>query len=157
MPLQANDPTYEPFKPMSELATQTQSQKLPSAQSRFAGIVMKDLNPDVKRAAEALWNAYEALDLEVVTTLEDAEGDLMAAMPVIDGYENEIGELVKELVADLRANFHGDSDMPLQVRFSHKAREDSLEPLLPRATGRLVMVPIAQDVSLHTTVQGDKE
>lgn len=141
---------------LSSGPTQLSQNEARLSHARFANLVLKNLKPEVRRAAEALWAAYEKLDIEIVTTLADAEGDVMAVMPVMDGYENEIGELVKELVSDLRANFKGDSEMPLQVRFAHKSQEQSIEPMLPRATGRLVVVPIAQDISLHTTIEGSK-
>ncbi len=122
---------------------------------RFAGIVRKDLAPEVQRAAAALWAAYESLDLEVITTLRDAEQDLLAAMPDLNGYENEIRQLVAELTIDLRTNFYQLDDQPVRLRFAYQGEKDLIGQLLSASAARLVVMPVENDISLHTNIHGE--
>lgn len=124
-----------------------------ASNARFTQPVLKNLSPEICRAAEALWANYEALDLEVITTLEDAEPDFLAAMPVIDGFEDEINQLVKELIEDVRMNFKGAAEAPLRLRFAYQNEDELISNLLPHSAARLVVMPVDKDISLHANVK----
>ncbi len=127
----------------------------PANNKRFARLMLKNISPEVRRAVEALWENYEALDLIVITTSEAAADDLLAAMPVIEGVEDEIRQMVTELVDDLRTNFKDAADMPLRLRFAYQNEDELIDQVLPRSAARLVVMPIDQDISLHTNIKED--
>lgn len=123
---------------------------------RYVQPVLKDLPPEIRRAAEALWSRYETLDIEVITTMEKAANDLFIALPAIEGFGDEIGQLAIELVADIRANFCCDERAPLRLRFAYQNQDELIEQLMPSKPSRLVLVPMDKDLSLHTNVEGEK-
>jgi hypothetical protein len=126
-----------------------------SVANRFSGIVKKELSPAVRRAAAALWDAYEALDIELITNLRDAHHDLHTALPLIEHHEDEILELVSELAADLRRHFAIAADHPVRLRFAYRSEDDLIEQLLSSSAARVVVVPMEQDASLHTNVHAE--
>lgn len=123
------------------------------AKDRLNNAVLKNLSPHLQRAVEALWANFEALDLELITTPADAEEDFLAAIPAIDGVEDDIRQLVRELVEDIRMNFNTASDAPMRLRFAYQNKDELIEQILPRSRARLVVMPLDKNISLHANVK----
>jgi len=126
----------------------------PMGTGRLTEIVQKNLTPAMGRAAMAMADAYEALDIEVITTLQNAAEDFLAALPIIDGYEDEIRQMAIELVADMCSRFEAYPHQNLRLRFAYQNEADLVDQLLSIQASRLVVVPVEDSVSLHADVLG---
>ncbi len=117
-------------------------------------ITRKDLSPQMQRIAIALRDYCEMINIEVHTTAAHAVEDLLAAMPVIPGHENDILLLVRAIVDDIPEVFK-DAAQPLFLRFVNQDNEDKIKDIAPAGTSHIVMVPVATSLSLHATPQNE--
>lgn len=128
-----------------------------AAANRGATITIQSLPPALQSAVHALCEAYEILDLRIETTFAAAERDFLAAVPEVKKHETEIRQLVAVLIADLRQAVPAVPDQPVLLRFAYQDKEDLVEQLLPEGKARLVVMPVANDESVHLSIEGAKE
>ena len=111
----------------------------------------KTLSPNLRRAVQILCDTYDAIDLRIETTLGKAENDFVAALPEVQGCDEELRELADLLIEDVRNTLQGQaiSTQPLLLRFTYQDQNDLVTQLVSSAKARVVVVPVGSDVSLH--------
>jgi hypothetical protein len=104
------------------------------------------LPPELSAAAWALWSEYESLDLQLRGNLFEAEAELLASLPVIEGHEKDLRQLVKILIEDARQKPDITPDGFYQFRFLSNVEE--LNSVLPQSkVSRIAVIPVTDEYS----------
>ena len=126
-----------------------------------ATIRIKRLSAPLRQTAQVLWERFRTLDVQVNTTSDNAERDLLAAMPILDGQQEGLRRMVSMLVGDLKNEFQASSPIaanPFTLRFVNQDRSDRLAQIAPSDyAGRIVIVPVHGATSLHASLRGEAD
>jgi hypothetical protein len=95
-----------------------------------APVATRTLPIEMQRVLQVLCDTYHTLDLRIETTLGAAEQDFLAALPEIEGYDNELRQLVKMFLLDLRRTVTGTEAQPVLLRLAFENETDLAEQFL---------------------------
>ena len=114
--------------------------------TRFPSVEVRPLPPELSAAAWALWH-YE-LDMQFTGSLREAEAEMLAAMPIVEGHENNLRRMVKALVDDIRQDADPAIENRYQLRLSNAYT--NLEGMLPQShLSRIAVIPVSEEYSYH--------
>jgi hypothetical protein len=129
----------------------------PNIDGRTPNVVLKILSQQLRTALYELWAHFDHLDLRAHTTLSSAEQDLLASMPIIEGHENDIRDMVSILINDVRLATLSllDSDhAPMSLRFVHQNTHDDISEITPAdKNAHIIVLPVQAESSLHATLR----
>jgi len=112
-------------------------------------VEVRPLPPALGAAAWALW--HYRLDMQCSGSLHEASAALLAALPLVEGYEDDLRQMVEILVNDVRQQTPFNEEARYKLRFSN-AYEDLDDLLSGTQRMRVTVIPVAAEYSYHANV-----
>ncbi len=116
------------------------------------GYGLMPLPPDIQGTVQAITDAQPHADCQILTTLAQAKADILAALPVLDGHEDDMLRLACLLADDALKNApdHLAADTPLLLRIAGQGQDSGISPIVPAdETALVAIVPSLGEQTLY--------